>query len=824
MEILIVANKELFVAKAPGLYTYSDVFPEISEGTMSAAINVVIDKRDVIEPRRGYIKSGSGITGTTALSSLHNYTNFGTANELWVHRTAPTSNWSRYNGTTWTYGVGSIGTPAIPTDSNSIRTLNAHKSLYYTDDTGIFRITPNYAPAGVPECTIANMSLTNSATYNYIPNGDSIKYVVLIARTLADDTILLGPPSVSEYINNNAGADRTVSIGFQIPAGVRTGDRVQLYSTGPQTNVLLPDEYYLIYENTLSSLTKGTIMTIVDTSLGSLGTPLYTNSTQEGIAQSNYIPPVCHDLTSFNSYIFFSGITERASWRASVGAMATGVFFNINNIEYETATTNNSGTTPVKVKVDYPALTIKEESARNLVEMINVVDPEINAYYDSTPEDAAQGNIRLEAAPQTTLASIVFEPFLGTEINVLNDTARRKRYNRMYYSKYGQGEAVPLLNYFDIGPANNRILRIVALRDVLLIFTTNGTYKLTGSYETQFQVTPMDLTLTLIAPDSIDVVGDVIYGLFDTGIMAVNGSGSEDISLRIKDIIIDLLYKTSNYHISLSRGVAYEEDNKYILTCPHPTTFSAGTPINGLQIVYHINTGAITTWEISDAADGIVYNGDGKLYWAKGDGVVLQERKSFTHTDFVDQNTSVTINSVSSLNLTLATVPSTVNVGDLITKGVQYAKITAINGSIITVDGGIWTTGAAVVNDYIPITMTFNPISDNSPAIMKQWSEANILVDAPFQDATFAFFSHNSQSYATIDVEGVNLGGWGMFPWGQVAWGGDELLDSYRTYVPRDKQRSPYVVFRITQNTVYNKFQYSGISLIYRPIGQRIRR
>ena len=53
-------------------------------------------------------------------------------------------------------------------------------------------------------------------------------------------------------------------------------------------------------------------------------------------------------------------------------------------------------------------------------------------------------------------------------------SSNEQKINRVYYSKFQQPEAVPLLNYFDVGAADKAILRIFPLRDSLFVFKEDG--------------------------------------------------------------------------------------------------------------------------------------------------------------------------------------------------------------------------------------------------------------------------------------------------------------------------------------------------------------
>src|SRR5690606_24431117 len=114
-----------------------------------------------------------------------------------------------------------------------------------------------------------------------------------------------------------------------------------------------------------------------------------------------------------------------------------------------------------------------------------------------------------------------------------------------------------------------RIKRIVALQDGLFIFKEGGgTYVLRGENENSFVVMPLDLTANVVAPDTLVALNNVIYGLFDAGVAAVSDSGVEFISDPIKDKIQYLLANVLDGVRSVSFGIGYDVDGKYILALP----------------------------------------------------------------------------------------------------------------------------------------------------------------------------------------------------------------------------------------------------------------
>lgn len=203
--------------------------------------------------------------------------------------------------------------------------------------------------------------------------------------------------------------------------------------------------------------------------------------------------------------------------------------------------------------------------------------------------------------------------------------------NRLYYSKSQEPEAVPLLNYVDIGPREKQILRIIPIRDSLMIFKEEGLYRLSGEAP-PWSVSLFDTTCQLQAPDSIGIVDNLIFGWTDSGIDYITESDVFNVG---RPIDIDLLaINTPNYanFSTATWGIGYDADNTYTVFTVSQTTDELAT----IAYVYNVLTQTWTTYDKTDTC-GIILSTDGKMYLGAGDtNSIEQERKDFARTDFAD--------------------------------------------------------------------------------------------------------------------------------------------------------------------------------------------
>lgn len=212
--------------------------------------------------------------------------------------------------------------------------------------------------------------------------------------------------------------------------------------------------------------------------------------------------------------------------------------------------------------------------------------------------------------------------------------------NRIYYSKLQQPEAVPILNYFDIGSEEKAILRIFPLRDSLFVFKEDGLFRISGE-SAPFNLALFDSSCILIAPDSLGVSNNLIYGWTTQGIHTVSEAGIDIVS---REIDIDLLQRASvNYPNfgTVTWGVGYDSDNSYTVYTNNLTTDTVAT------IGYRFSN-LTNSWTTIDKTNtcGLINDKDDRMYMGAGDVNYLeQERKTFTRTDYADREIVTTISS-----------------------------------------------------------------------------------------------------------------------------------------------------------------------------------
>ena len=265
------------------------------------------------------------------------------------------------------------------------------------------------------------------------------------------------------------------------------------------------------------------------------------------------------------------------------------------------------------------------------------ISPEFSGVYTITELSPSDPNkFEIEVATPSTTSGFVpsFSSIFSTDV----ESDNQELSNRIYYSKTNEPEAVPTSNYIDVGPQDEEIKRILALRDNLFVLKDDGIYVISGTSAPDWSVRLIDST-RIIAPDSAVVLNNQIYCLTEQGITRVVDSGAGIISRGIENLIDNITNQGFDFS-SNTFGVAYENDRAYIMFAPSNSTDTSATQ----AFRYNIFEQTWTTWKY-DATCGHVMARDSKLYLGNADrNYVSQERKNNDRTDHADRNFSAAIN------------------------------------------------------------------------------------------------------------------------------------------------------------------------------------
>lgn len=339
----------------------------------------------------------------------------------------------------------------------------------------------------------------------------------------------------------------------------------------------------------------------------------------------------------------FTGATTLTNIKLTGHGYTTGdeIFIGIQEADYDNAVAYLSATPDI---VEYSG-NIYEcilDSTGNLPSGDNTdntywqyISPEFSGVYPITNIDADNFSIIIT----TPTSTVSFVPTYSSIFSPDVESDNQEISNRIYYSKVNEPEAVPVSNFIDVGPQDEEIKRILALRDNLFVLKDDGIYVVSGTSAPNWSVRLIDST-RIIAPDSAVVLNNQIYALTEQGVTRIVDSGAGIISRGIENLIDDITNQGFDFS-SNTFGVAYENDRSYIMFAPQNSTDTSATQ----AFRYNIFEQTWTRWEY-EATCGHVMQRDSKLYLGNADrNYVSQERKNNDRTDHSDRNFSTAINS-----------------------------------------------------------------------------------------------------------------------------------------------------------------------------------
>ncbi len=847
------------VLNVKGLYLNPSSFGDSApNGALTVAKNVVIDRPSVVATRRGF-NNGFGTLVNTGSNSMYQYNSVkllhGTDHKMYydANDLVPLSTVADYTAYTGTY------IEPIPGDESSrVRGLESNKNFYFITANGTYRldaVTNEPRLAGAP-AGLSGTAATTGIT-GFLANNTNVAYRVVFGYRDANQQLVLGAPSSRIVVSNSSGTAANVTVTFQVPKEIQaspTSFFFQVYRGNASPNLITvpDDEMALTYEDTCTGAATQTITDITPTTL--LGAALYTNQGQDGILQSNYRPPWCTDVCTFKQYAFYAntrtvhiGNITLISAGALSGADAIipgdtitftdslGPTFTLTG-----AAANNFATGAFQVSnTGNPGLDI-QVTASNIALVANAYASNtfLAAYYTSSDIDLP-GRLRfdkLSLAPEsftiTSSRSTCWEQSLPIVSN--NET----RPNRIYYSKFNQPEAVPIINYIDVGSANSPINRIVPLRDGVMVLKQDGVFRI-SSAAPPFTVTPIDYNIRILADNTAAELDNKVYFLSDQGVVALSDSDAQIMSFVLDKTIIENTSPTLYPNLrAVAWGISYQSDRKYVLFMPNNRLDTQSE----LQYVYNHLTQVWTQWTLG-ASCGVVFKKDGKMYLGSqagstpdpDDSYVYQERKTFTDRDYVDDEYTVintTVGNVSTIVINNLALPP-----NLILKAgwsVAQASNSAL-ARITDVSIGVtyttltlnkiqtWSLGNVII--YVPIESEIETIQfdcDN-PGMNKQFTEMVYVFTEQGFSQLDVLVSSNTQGIPIADVlTPTQRGGWGVDPWGTSPWGGTLAgQGKIRRYVPQKIQRAGWLYFNISNAEAFTSFGFSGLQIFYKNTSSR---
>lgn len=340
--------------------------------------------------------------------------------------------------------------------------------------------------------------------------------------------------------------------------------------------------------------------------------------------------------------------------------------------------------------------------------------------------------------------------------------------NRVYYSKFDEFDAVPIVNWVDVGRADSEIIAIVSQGEVLTVWKRDGIFRIVGVDELSFIAIEVDLTVRAVAREMIVGFQNGVVGLTDKGIVRVDQNGQvEPIDIPIRADVLAQITAQGDDLEKLGFAVAYEPEDMVVFFFGGNKDITSGSSaLCNFGFIYNGQADEWTRWEW-DANNGdgngkrcgITNDADRRLYFgdsyntAGSSTFIYKERKDRAASDFSDQR------------------------------------------------------GASSVNNF-SITSTISPViqTGRAPGLVKEWQEATLLFDAGAQPAVLVVTDANEFGQGGTHTLAPN-GGYAcrIWPYAQVA-------------------RGQLLILSISHDSAPENFELAGIQVLYKVDGPQVNR
>lgn len=695
-----------------------------------------------------------------------------------------------------------------------------------------------------------NATATATASTVGFYNGSLVGYRMVFGRveTNSNGTSItrLGAPSSIAIAANIAQTSTNVTVTGTLPKNAENQiSFVQLFRSAQTDSLTITplDQYNLVYERELTPTDfVNRVLTITDSLPDSLkGIPLYAGSDREGILQSNNPPPAAWDICAFRDMMLYAKITQPGTLTfsiLSVGAPDGVQIGDVITVTYGADTYSFTGAAAEDAANNEFAIvtsgTPSQDIADTTASLIRVMNFDetmpIHAISLSTSADLP-GKILLETDLPTmatfSISSDLHKDAYDPELdNLESDTNIID--NGIGVSKSGELEAVPATNLLRVGDSSQKILRVIPLRDYVIVAKTDGIYKIQGTAPSNLVVVPFDLTTRLIGPDTAVSFNSSVWMLSNQGVVSISDAGVDAKSPPIDDKFNYLIGSALNSLTEFSFGVGDETQRKYILSVPD----LEGQEFTPTQYVYNYVTNTWTSWD-RPLHSAFIHSAQDKLYISRS-GVypyngLSRERKNGTYTDYTDEALPVNITAiVSPVMYTLNTVDN-VEVGDILYQSsTVFSPIVAVDTAtmIVTTAYAIgFTVAAAQVLEAIECEITWQQELAGNPGFVKQFAEGLFLFKrTTFYMASATFSTDFSFAKDEVPIFGSSLSGWGLSPWGSTPWGGVRYPYNVRFYVPQSAQLGSYVIPTLVIKQAYSDYQLQGAALLWSSVSGEVGR
>lgn len=712
-------------------------------------------------------------------------------------------------------------------------------------------VSADFTPAGLPRFLDPTISEQTGTVFT--ASGQARAFRCVWGIRDANNNLILGDRSARVLLTSSA-SSKSAQLVFPIPPEITTSHFFQVYSTAISAGSADPGDIMVqIFERnpTSSEITTGSItwLDIIPDAFRNLGTPLYTNTDQEGSGNGNAQPPLARDACEFRGHGFFANYTDKHTMTLTLVDAASLVAdtstVTIGGVVFTAHATEDTTAGQFKKFTAGSAAQNVEDTAKSLCHCINqyAASTGFYAYYVSTPttapgkiilqERGIGGDAFVSIANNSTCGNC-FVPPLPTSGSTYTSVADRRK-NRIRVSKFQQPEHCPLARELVVGAENDEIQRVIPLRDSVIVVKDRSVWRITGSTFDNFVAAPLDDTTSCAGRDSYAKLNNCVFGLSNQGFIAITDNGVQIVGRPEEHrVLAGLSVKNAPDHDTF---VGIGDEVKRLYVC---RAYDAAASKN-ITFVYNAITRQWSRWKIDPAclvvaSDRIMFGLNNAL------GHVLLERDSRRDGDaqYFDNGDESATFTISSIDTSAGTATGTFTAGVDYT-GSAYADSVGygwklVDGSnqflVLSESSGVLTlntttgltTGAKTVYRPIPVDIEWNPLVASNPGELKQWG--SVVIRAETQNAYKISMAYANEADYKTDPVSTSWPGQPAVQDAYVSASGEPSAtsndfaatpgnvypsSSIRTWVPKERSVGQQLSIRLSHSVAHGRLAVKAV-------------
>jgi hypothetical protein len=390
------------------------------------------------------------------------------------------------------------------------------------------------------------------------------------------------------------------------------------------------------------------------------------------------------------------------------------------------------------------------------------------------------------------------------------------------WCEQGEPEHVPLINIKAVGSKNDPILKVIALKDaVIIVKQGEGFYILTGETENNFVIDELDGTVRNLQIYSIIKGDNAVWAFTDQGFVKVTSTGVELVGRDNQ--YLDLKPRFNANFATSGYAWFYDSEASYKIATMD-TLSSTGKDIvkvyNSITREWHDERHGVYTNDGYISA-GIVING--LEYTANTTGrTIYRERKTFDATDFATPDITIDITAIDAVNSTVtlavaAVVPSESILSQTVGPSTYQKDIISVLGETITLNNvNNLVVGAATIIPGVDSDLEYNLCHCGTPSAEKIAKFISLYFDAEetlIENIQVIIRTEVHSTGEVINLVALPANYW-IAEWIDI-WGTKTEKDKMLTWLTKETTRATNFYVRVRHTAALKQVALCGYGIGY---------